>query len=82
MAEQLVDAAVVEMAVVEIVLFRQPLRPPRPEDLPVDGGAHGGHLLLGDERERSEPALLVIEADVVFTESVLAGSGHGCSFIL
>ena len=56
-AEQLVDTAVVEVAVVEVVAFGEALGAAGFEDLEIDGIPHKGHLLFGDERERSEPAL-------------------------
>ena len=74
-AEQLVDAAVVEVAVMEVVAFGQALGPARLENIRVDGAADFGHFVLGDEGERAEPALLVVEADLVFGEGWVVSHG-------
>ena len=79
MAQQFIDAVVVQMAVVEIVLFRQPLRPARFENLVIDGPPHNRHLSLRDQRERPRPALLMVQPDLVFRECVLV-CGHGIPF--
>ena len=73
MAEQLINAAVVKVAVMKIVPLRQPLRPPRLQNLLINSPPHHRHLLLRDQRVRPSPALLMVQPDLVFRECVLVG---------
>ena len=79
MAQQFIDAAVVQMAVVKVVLFRQPLRPPRLQNLLINSPPHHRHLLLRDQRERPRPALLVVLTDLLLGEGGV-GVVHGSIF--